>query len=194
MEHYEDKDGTIICIRAVRGPRHGVTINPTLISVKEIPLKWKENIFHTGNSSNSRSISENGLWAGGSRLRSKRQACFCSTLLTRQRTIDWTEPVHEPSMVLYKQSYRPDHVCISYFNLRRAQDAHLVFHQSSTYSIILNDNMRASALDIVVTFAGEILFERKPPTLTKSEDVLKIEDRVHCQNMLQISKARRDIL
>ena len=29
--------------------------------------------------------------------------------------------------------------------------------------------MLASALDKVVTFAGEVLFERKPPTLTKPE-------------------------
>ena len=38
-------------------------------------------------------------------------------------------------------------------------------------AIIVYDNMLASALDKVVTFAGEVLFERTPtlPTLTKLE-------------------------
>ena len=34
---------------------------------------------------------------------------------------------------------------------------------------MLFDQMLASALDKVVTFAGEVLFERKAPTLTKPQ-------------------------
>ena len=52
-----------------------------LFYLKEIPLTWKEHVFHTGRSSNNKSILENGLWAGGSSLRSTRQACFLSPLL-----------------------------------------------------------------------------------------------------------------
>ena len=38
--------------------------------------------------------------------------------------------------------------------------------------------MLASAVDMVVTFAGEVLFERKTPTLTKLEATLG--DRFTC--------------
>ena len=75
-------------------------------------------------------------------------------------------------MVLYKQSNRPDHNCICYFSLRRAHAAKEVFHQSSSDAIVLYDNMRANALDKVLTYAGEVLFERKPWTLTKPEAIL----------------------
>ena len=99
-------------------------------------------------------------------MTSTRQACFFSLLNPRDssanpRTTDWTGPVHGSRMVLYKQSNRPDHDCVYCFNLRRAQDANLVFHRSCSVPIILYDNMVASALDMVVTFAGEVLFQRE---------------------------------
>ena len=76
-------------------------------------------------------------------------------------------------MVLYKQSTRPDDDCIFYFNLRRGQDATLVFHQSSSDAIILLDDMPANALDKVATFARDVLFERNlTPTSTKPEATL----------------------
>ena len=50
---------------AMQGHSHGVTTNPTLSSLKEIPLSWKENVVHTGSSSDYKSILENGLWARG---------------------------------------------------------------------------------------------------------------------------------
>ena len=56
---------------------------------------------------------------------------------------------------------RPDHDCIDHFNLRRAQNANLNVHQSGSDVTFLNDNILATALDKVVTFAGEVLFERK---------------------------------
>ena len=82
-----------------------------LIFLKEIPLSWKEHIFHTGSPSNYKSTSDNGLRAGGSSLKSTRQVCFFSLLCprdstSRQRTIDRTRPVHEPRIVVNKQSYR----------------------------------------------------------------------------------------
>ena len=72
-------------------------------------------------------------------------------------------------MVLYKQSNRPDHDYIYHFSPRRAQDANLILHQTGSDAIILYDNMPTSALGKVVTFAGEVLFEWKPSTLTKAE-------------------------
>ena len=55
-------------------------------------------------------------------------------------------------------------------NLRRAQGEKLVFFiKNSSEATILYDNLPASALDKVVTFAGEVLFERKHPTSIKSE-------------------------
>ena len=79
-------------------------------------------------------------------------------------------------MVLYKQSYLPDCDCICYFSLRRGQDANVVFHQSCSAEPILRDNTLASALDRVITCTGEVLFERKPPTLTKPEATLGDSD------------------
>ena len=77
----------------------------------------KEHMFHTGSFSTCKSILEHGPWEGGLSLRRTRQACFFSPLNpkdspSRQRTTNWTAPVHEPRMELYKQSYRPDHGCI----------------------------------------------------------------------------------
>ena len=111
-----------------------------LFDLKQTRLNWKEHKFLTGTSSNCEYILESGLWGEGLTLRSTRQTCFITLLnpqdsLSRQRTIEWTRPDHEPRMVLSKQSDRPDHNCIDDFNLRRAHNANLVFHQSSSDAI-----------------------------------------------------------
>ena len=54
-------------------------------------------------------------------------------------------------------------IVMSYFNLRRAQDPNLVFHQKCRDAVILFDKTLASALDKVDTFAGEVLSEKKTP-------------------------------
>ena len=64
MEYCKDQDGTVIYIRAVQGHSHGSKIKH-LFPLKEMPLNMKEHVFHTGSSSNSTSMLENGLWAGG---------------------------------------------------------------------------------------------------------------------------------
>ena len=56
MEYCEDQKGTMIYIGAVQGHSHGVSINPTLFSLKQKPLSWKEPVFHTGSSFNYKSI------------------------------------------------------------------------------------------------------------------------------------------
>ena len=88
------QNGTIMYIRAVQGHSHGVAINPHLFSLKTIPLNWKEHAFHTGSSSNNKSVFEK--WSMGRMTSpiSTRQACFFATLnpqesSPRQRTIDW---------------------------------------------------------------------------------------------------------
>ena len=140
-------------------------------------------IPHGQLSSNSQSISETGLGHEEQVWEARDKLFVFSTNSARQRTIDWTGPVHEPRVVLYKQSYRTDHDCIWYFNLRRVQDANLVFHQSSSDAIIVYDNLRASALDKVVTFAGDVLFVRKTQTLTKPEATLG--DRIDLAHIRQ---------
>ena len=47
-EYCEDQIGTILDIRAVQRRSHGATTNPTLFSLKEIPLNWTEHMLHTG--------------------------------------------------------------------------------------------------------------------------------------------------
>ena len=175
VEYWEGQYETMIYIRAVQGHSHGAKINPTLFSLKEIPLNWKEPIFHTGSSYNCQPILE----TIGKRIKFEKyeRILFLSTSESARFVIETADDrldrtVHEPRTVLYRQSNRPDHDCIYYFNLRRAQDAYLVFHQGSSDAIILNDNMRASALDKVVTFAGDVFFERKPSTFTKPEATL----------------------
>ena len=102
--------------------------------------------------------------------------------LSRQRTIDWKGPDDEPRVVLCKHSDRPDHDCISYFRPRNAYSAGLRFHQSGS-DAFLYDNMPASALDKVVTFAGEVLIERKFQTSIKPEATLgeRIDLRISSQ-------------
>ena len=148
------KNGTIIYIRAVqRQSLYQNRSNPTFYERDAVELE-KKRVFHTGRSSNHKSILEKGLWErrrrgggegrgeeGGRRGRRegrekiksekhKKQACFFSPLnpqdsSSRQRTINWTRPDREPIAALHKQSCRQDHDCFYYFNLRRAQDANL---------------------------------------------------------------------
>ena len=61
LEYCEGQNGTIIYIRAVQGHSHSITINPTLFSVKEVPLSWEEHILHVVSSSNFESILGSGL-------------------------------------------------------------------------------------------------------------------------------------
>ena len=56
VDNCEDQNGTIIRIRALQGHSHGVVINPNLFSLKQIPLNWKEHMYHTGSSSNYKSL------------------------------------------------------------------------------------------------------------------------------------------
>ena len=77
LAYCEDENGTLIYFRAVQGHSHGATINATLCTLTEIPLNWKEHIFHTGSFSSYESISEHGPWAGGLSMRSTRQAWNC---------------------------------------------------------------------------------------------------------------------
>ena len=66
------------------------------------------------------------------------------------------------------------------FTLRQAQDANLVSLQSSSDAILLRDNiydnMLASALDKVVTFADEVKFDTKFLILSKQEATFR--DRI----------------
>ena len=154
MEYCEDQNGTTIYIQATVMVVQ--SIQPCFL-LEEILLTWRDRIFNTGSSSNFKSIQEYGQWTGGLSVRSTRQGCFFSPLnpqdaSSRQRRIDWTGPDHGPRMELYKQSNHPDQDCNDCFNLRRAQDANFVFHQSSSGPMIFNDSMSASALDKVVTF------------------------------------------
>ena len=86
-------------------------------------------------------------------------------------------------MVLYNHGNRPDHDCIYYFNLPRAQDANVVFHQNNSDSIIVHDNLQASAPDKVVTCASEDTCERKPKTSIKPEATLgeRTDSRIKSQ-------------
>ena len=97
-------------------------------------------------------------------------------------------------IVLWKQCNRTDHDCMYYFNLRRAQSANLVFHESCSDAIVLSDNMPASALDKVATFAGEVLFGRKPQTLNKAEATLadRIDMRKKKANLQNLIYSTRD--
>ena len=73
MEFCEDRNGTMICIRALQG--HIQDQSNVIFSLTKIPLNWKEHIFHTGSPSNYKS--------GGPSLGSTRQACFFSLLSPR---------------------------------------------------------------------------------------------------------------
>ena len=73
-------------------------------------------------------------------------------------------------------------LCSLFFNLRRAQDANLVLHHSCSDAIILYDNMLANALDKVVIFAGEVLFERKPLTLSRRQRQNGQPEELHTPN------------
>ena len=68
-------------------------------------------------------------------------------------------------------------------NLRRAQNAYVVFHQNSSDAIILHDNMLASALDKVDTFAGEVVLEKISSTaiMQKATPAERIDLRISSQ-------------
>ena len=45
-------------------------------------------------------------------------------------------------------------------------------HQSSSDAFVVYDSLLARALDVVETFAGEVLFDKKRPTSTKPDAIL----------------------
>ena len=94
--------------------------------------------------------------------RNTRQACSFSALNPQESSSMMNQEWYCTSTVIAQS------MVVFYFNLRR-HNANRVLHQSSSDAIILHDNMSASALDKVVTFEGEVLFERKLRTLTKPE-------------------------
>ena len=167
LECCAGQDGTII-----HDHSQGVAINPDQLSFNQKPLYWKEHRLHTGNSSSYESILENGLWAGRLSLRITRQACFflnAQESSSRQRTIDWQGPDDERRMVYYKHSNRPDNDCMYYFNLRRAQNANLVFHQRCSDAINLVRQAHGTKLSpLQVTFCSK----RNLPTSIKPETTL----------------------
>ena len=141
MECREDHHGTIIYIRAVQGQSHGARINPTLLSLTKRPLNWKEHILHTDSSSNSKCISENGLWAGGLSLRRTGQACFLSRVnpqdsSSRQRTTNRTGQFMNQEWFCTSKAI----VQIMSVFILSIYDANLVFHQRSNDAHLLCNN------------------------------------------------------
>ena len=67
-------------------------------------------------------------------------------------------------MVLYKQSNRPGHGCLDFFNLRRPHDAHFrrLNHQHRRDYVVRQNAVRA--LDNVVTFADAVLVPKGLPS------------------------------
>ena len=144
MVYCEDQNGTINYSRAVQGHSHGVTINPAERDTVEL----EGTHFHTG----SKNATE---WSWGRRIESEKHetSLFFSPLnsqdpSSRQRTIDWTGPDDQPRMVLLIAQ-----ITIAFVTS--------ICDELKT-QIILYDNVRAHAVDKVVTFAGEVLFERNP--------------------------------
>ena len=123
-----------------QGHSQGVANNPNLFSLKQVPLGWKEHIFHTGSSFKHNSVPEKGQWAGGLSLRSARHPSFLSALnrqesSSRQRSTDWKGLDDEPRMVLY-----------SLLQPTTCSTCNLVFHQHSSDATVLYDKMPANAL------------------------------------------------
>ena len=115
----------------MQGHSQAVAINPDLFSSKQVPLNWNEQTHST---------------RAALPATNQSKKLSVSSPLSRQRTIDWKGRDDEPRMVLYKHSNRPDHDC-------KFGDSS---NQSSSDGIILYDNLPASALDNVVTCAGDM--------------------------------------
>ena len=110
-------------------------------SLKEMRLNWKEHMFHTA-ALPTFNQTWRMVWRREDYVWEVREKLVSFSLVnpkdssSRQWVIDWTGSLHEPRMVLYQWSNRPDHDCIYCVNLRRAQDANLVFRQRCSDAII----------------------------------------------------------
>ena len=140
MEYCKDQNGTVIYICAVQGHSHGARVKPPIFFERDAVEEEGTHFTHGHLFQLNINVGE---WSMGRRilsLRSTKQARSFSPpnpqdSSSKQRTINGTGPGHEPKMELYKLSYRQDHDCIHYFNLRRAQDANQVFHHGSSDAI-----------------------------------------------------------
>ena len=145
MEYCEDQNGTINYIRAVQGHCHGARNNPALLSLEEISLNWQEHTCHTGSCSNCKSILESprdsGRWIGLDQFMNQEWY--------------WTTKAFAHIMLV-----------IYYFNLRRAQDANLVFHKSSSDAIRKHAGKRTGQ---GCHFCRLSFVREELPTLTKLE-------------------------
>ena len=61
-------------------------VDPSFFAMQVMPDTWKKHIFHTGSSNHCKSITENGLRAGGTSSREGRHACSFSALNPRDET------------------------------------------------------------------------------------------------------------
>ena len=161
-------------------------MNPNLFSLKQTSLRWKEHITPHGQL--FQLYINPGVFSVDRWIESEKHETrlFLLTSCPRESssrhwTTEWKGPDDEPRRVLYKTSNRPDRDCIKNSTRRRAQSAYLQFHPSSSDAIVFYEKMPTSALDKVVTFAGEDLVDRKTPTSIKPEATLANELTCECQ-------------
>ena len=111
-----------------------------LISLKQ--MNWKEHIFHTNSGSSYKSTLDSE-WSVCRRINFNKHTTKRSS---GQHAIDRLRgPDDEPRMVQYKHNKHPEHDWICYLKLRGAQNACVVFHQSSSDTFCTT--MRRSSLD-----------------------------------------------
>ena len=128
MECCDDQNGTIMYKRAVQEHGHGAKINPTFFLFETCAADLTGTRIPHGQPFQLW-INLTEWWMGRSmkfekhkkslsRVTSKSVRFVIKTADDQLgRTSSWIKNV------LYKQSYRPDYDCISYFNLRRGKDA-----------------------------------------------------------------------
>ena len=123
-------------------------------------MKWKEHIFHTNSGSSYKSTLDSE-WSVCRRINSNKHTTKRSS---GQHAIDRLRgPDDEPRMVLYKHNKHPEHDWICYLNSRGAQNACLVFHQSSSDAFV-----RQCGEAHWTRLAGGVLCEKETPDFDRA--------------------------
>ena len=80
IEHCEDNNGSLCCVRAIHGHSGGIPISSILMDYTRIAYDLTEHIYHRGISRNFQSILGTGLIPGGNENDRARQSVFCKAL------------------------------------------------------------------------------------------------------------------
>ena len=148
-------------MRALQRTFRRVRIDPKLQSNVKMPYGWTDYTHRVGSSFDCRSVAVAGLLAEGTSGHRVRQTCLLA-VVDPMYAVTEIPPyeIHEPRMVSYKKWRRhQDTVC--WFDLPTRPEEGLIFWQTISNAIILNDSMpRDCIVKVIKRKTHEVRYQK----------------------------------